>query len=208
MTGPKLCSNCMIANGFPYEQGFYEQPATNVARQLLGAILVHHSPQGTTVGQIVETEAYGGPDDKACHAWKGMTPRTQVMFGPGGYAYVYLIYGMYYCFNVVTGSVGDGQAVLIRAVRPLDGLGVMSERRKTDKVGNLCSGPGKLCQAFGIAKEHNGLTLTGPSLYLSPGEGVPDRQVQATPRINVDYAGAAKDFPWRFIIKDSKFVSK
>lgn len=191
-----------------YEQSFYEQQSGTVARELLGAYLIHHSPQGTTIGQIVETEAYGGPEDKACHAWKGMTPRTRVMFGPGGYTYVYLIYGMYCCFNVVTGSEGDGQAVLVRAVRPVDGLALMAERRKTAKEDNLCSGPGKLCQAFGITREYSGLSLASQSLYLAYGERVADFQVQTTPRINVDYAGAAKDFPWRFVVKGSKFISK
>jgi DNA-3-methyladenine glycosylase len=186
---------------------FYQQQALTVARQLLGALLVRRSPAGMTVGKIVETEAYGGPEDKACHAWKGMTERTRIMFGPGGYAYVYFIYGMYHCFNIVTGSEGDGQAVLIRAIEPLTGLEIMSVRRNTGKLTNLCSGPGKLCQALAITRADNGVDLCSDQLQLLSGEAVSDSQVSQTPRKNVDYAAEAKLFPWRFIIKGSPFVS-
>lgn len=188
---------------------FYEQPTLQVARFLLGAYLVHRSEEGVTVGKIVETEAYGGEVDLACHAAQGRrTVRTEVMFGPAGYAYVYLIYGMYECFNIVTGPVDDAQAVLIRAIEPVEGIDIMKARRNTQKLTNLCSGPGKLCRAMGITRELYGADLCGEKIYLVYGEDVPEEDVVRTPRINVDYAGAAKDFLWRFLVKGNTFVSK
>lgn len=129
---------------------FYEQPTVQVARKLLGKYLVRKHPDGKTVGRIVETEAYIGPKDLACHAARGRTVRTEIMFGPAGHAYVYFIYGFYYCLNIVTEEKDFPSAVLIRAVEPLDGIELMKVRRRTEKLHNLASGPGKLCQAFAI----------------------------------------------------------
>ena len=188
-------------------RSFYERSTLVVARQLLGKYLVREHRDGTTVGRIVETEAYVGPEDKACHASKGHTPRTKVMFGQAGYAYVYLVYGFHHMLNIVTESVDFPAAVLIRAVEPVGGVEIMKTRRRTDSVHNLASGPGKLCQAFAINRAFNGGDLCGKVLYLEDrGEAV--SKVVTTPRIGVDYAGKWKNKPWRFLIKGNQFVSK
>ena len=141
------------------EQSFYGRHTVSVARDLLGYKLVHRSPEGMTAGLIVETEAYL-QGDPACHANRGMTPRNRPMFGPPGHAYVYFIYGLYFCFNVVSGPVGVGEAVLIRALEPQDGIELMQQRRGRTKISELCSGPAKLVQAMGIGRQHNNLDLT------------------------------------------------
>lgn len=187
---------------------FYDRDSLIVAKDLLGKILVHESPQGTTSGKIVEAEAYRGLLDKAAHSYHGVpTARTRIMFGPGGHAYIYLIYGMYYCLNIVTGAAGIPQAVLLRALEPLAGIDLMQERRKSAKIINLCSGPGKLCQAMGITKEHYGADLLGSRLYLTEGEQMEECRIAATPRVNIDYAEEAVPYPWRFIVKGSRYLS-
>lgn len=180
-----------------------------MARRLLGCLLIHRTPQGTTGGMIVETEAYVGAVDKACHAYKGRSARTEIMFHTGGHAYVYLIYGMYYCFNVVAGPEGEGNAVLIRALEPVLGLELMQERRGSVRNRDLCRGPGRLCQALAICKEQYGLDLRSKNspLYLSVFHRFADRQIAASPRINVDYAEEAAAWPWRFYIRDNEYVS-
>jgi DNA-3-methyladenine glycosylase len=188
-------------------RSFYEQSTLDVAQQLLGKYLVRKHPDGTTVGRIVETEAYVGPEDKACHASRGRTPRTEVMFGRAGHAYVYLVYGMYDCLNLVTESVDYPAAVLIRAVEPVAGIELMKSRRRTERLHDLASGPGKLCQAFAINRMLNGSDLCGKVLYLDD-HGEPVSKVVTTPRIGVDYAGPWKDKPWRFLIKGSAYVSR
>jgi DNA-3-methyladenine glycosylase len=186
---------------------FYEQPTVEVARQLLGKYLVHKHPEGTTVGRIVETEAYVGPEDRACHAARGRTRRTEVMFGAAGHAYVYLIYGFHCMLNIVTEPEDFPAAVLIRAVEPLSGTALMKKRRGIDEPRSLASGPGKLCQAFGIDRALNGYDLCGKMLYIEDRAGsVPE--IVATPRIGVDYAGRWKHKPWRFLIRNNEFVSK
>ena len=191
------------------ERDFYERDTLEVAQDLLGKYLVHDLDERITVGKIVEVEAYIGPDDAAAHAYRGLkTARTQIMFGPGGYAYVYLIYGMYHCLNIVTGKEGCPEVVLIRALEPIAGIEIMKQRRKTDKEKNLCSGPGKLCQAMGINMSHYGVDLCGSELYLTNGEPINTSQIVSTPRINIEYSGAAKDYPWRYVIKGNSFVSK
>src|SRR5689334_8216577 len=137
-------------------RSFYAQPTLQVARQLLGKYLVREHPDGKTAGKIVETEAYAGPHDLACHAAKGRTARTEVMFGPPGHAYVYFIYGVYYCLNIVTEETGHASAVLIRAVEPVEGVELIQRRRKTSELRKLASGPGKLCLAMSIDKALNG----------------------------------------------------
>jgi len=188
-------------------RSFYEQPTIEVARQLLGKYLIRKHPDGTTVGRIVETEAYIGPQDKACHASRGRTPRTEIMFGRAGHAYVYMIYGFHYMLNIVTEAADFPAAVLIRAVEPLEGLPLMQSRRQTEQLRSLASGPGKLCRAFAIDRTLNGNDVCGKVLYLDD-HGEPAPKVMTTPRIGVDYAGKWKHKPWRFLIKGNKFVSK
>ena len=188
-------------------RSFYEQTTIDVAKQLLGKYLVRKHTEGNTVGRIVETEAYIGPRDLACHASKGRTARTEVMFGPAGHAYVYFIYGFYNMLNLVTEAKGYPAAVLLRAVEPVDGIELMKERRKSNVLRNLASGPGKLCQAFAVDRSLNGVDLRGNVLYLEDrGEPVP--KFRATPRIGVDYAGKWRNKPYRFLICGSEFVSK
>jgi DNA-3-methyladenine glycosylase len=188
-------------------RSFYEQPTIEVARQLLGKYLIRKHPDGTTVGRIVETEAYIGPEDKACHASRGRTPRTEIMFGRAGHAYVYMIYGFYYMLNIVTEAADFPAAVLIRAVEPLEGLPLMQSRRQTERLRSLASGPGKLCRAFAIDRTLNGNDVCGKVLYLDD-HGEPAPKVVTTPRIGVDYAGKWKHKRWRFLIKGNEFVSK
>ncbi len=150
----------LLAESNMLERDFYARPAIEVARDCLGKILVH----GKTAGRIVETEAYLGVDDRAAHAWRGLTDRTRVIFGPPGHAYIYFIYGMYECLNFVAEREGQAGCVLIRAVEPLAGIPGMRRRRPTAKpIEDLASGPGKLTRAMGISRKQNGADLTeGP----------------------------------------------
>jgi DNA-3-methyladenine glycosylase len=186
---------------------FYEQDTIVVAQELLGKYLVREREEGATVGRIVETEAYVGPHDLACHASKGRTARTEVMFGPAGHAYVYFIYGFYNMLNLVTEAKGYPAAVLIRAVEPVQGIDLMKMRRKSEALRSLASGPGKLCQAFAIDRSLNGADLRGDILYLED-RGEPLPKFKSTPRIGVDYAGKWKSKLYRFLVRDNVFVSK
>jgi DNA-3-methyladenine glycosylase len=177
---------------------FYARPALTVARELLGTHLIVDEGGWRRVGRIVETEAYVGEHDLACHASKGRTPRTEVLFGPPGRAYVYLIYGMYHCFNVVTDPEGVGAAVLVRGVEPVEGL---PEKVRTD-------GPGRLCRALGLTLAHNRWDLQDTALHLTPGTPVPESQVERGPRIGVDYAGAWALEPYRLWVRGSQHVSR
>ncbi len=168
---------------------FFDGPALTVARRLLGQVLVH----GRRRARIVEVEAYLGPHDKASHSYKGRTARTEVMFGPPGQAYVFLVYGMHHCFNVVTGR---GAAVLVRAVEPLAAVTL-----RTD-------GPGRLTRALGIDLSHNAHPLQRRPLWLEAGPKVPARQVARGPRIGVDYAEEWASRPYRLWVKGNSFVSK
>jgi DNA-3-methyladenine glycosylase len=188
-------------------RSFYEQNTVDVAKQLLGKYLIRKHANGDTVGRIVETEAYVGPHDLACHASKGRTARTEVMFGPAGRAYVYFIYGFYNMLNLVTEANDYPAAVLIRAVEPMEGIELMKARRNSGVLRNLASGPGKLCQAFAIDRSLNGADLRGDILYVE-GRGDPVPKFKATPRIGVDYAGKWKSKPYRFLVRGSEFVSK
>ncbi len=192
---------------------FYERDPLVVAQELLGKIVVHETSEGVTSGRVVETEAYLGPEDKASHAFGNLrTKRTQTQFGPKGHAYIYLIYGMYYCFNVTSGAVsGKPEAVLFRALEPLEGVELMMKRRPRakGKKENLANGPGKLCQALGLTKVQNGADLTVPPFYIEDdGFAVSRDGVVQTTRIGVDYADDWKHKPWRFYIKGNSFVSK
>ncbi len=189
---------------------FYQRDAITVAKDLLAKVLVRRVKGQEIRARIVETEAYVGPEDKGCHAYQNKrTKRTEVMFWPGGYTYVYLIYGMYNCLNIVTGSEDKPEAVLIRAIEPLDGLDIIKENRviKSKKLANLTNGPGKLCQALDIDRELNGYNLNrGDDLYLEDNHEVVE--VAKAKRINIDYAQEYKDKLWRFYIKNNGFLSK
>jgi DNA-3-methyladenine glycosylase len=193
-------------------RSFYEHKDTvAIAKALLGACLVHDSPRGRTAGRIVEVEAYLFDGDPACHAHKGKTKRNAAMFGPPGHAYIYFIYGMYHCFNVVTAPEGVGEAVLIRALEPLDGVPLMEKRRHTRHVKDLCSGPGKLVLAMGMPPRLNGcplyrgpLTIHSAGAYPAP-QGLGRMEIAAAPRIGIKKAA---DLPLRFYLRDNPFVSR
>jgi DNA-3-methyladenine glycosylase len=188
-------------------RSFYQQSTLKVAKQLLGKYLVRKHPDGDLVGRIVETEAYVGPQDLACHASKGRTARNEVMFGPAGHAYVYFIYGFYNMLNLVTEAKDYPAAVLIRAVEPLLGIERMQELRRSGVLRNLASGPGKLCQAFDIDRRLNGADICGKVLYVEDrGDATP--KFISTARVGVDYASEWKDKPYRFLVRGSEFVSK
>lgn len=186
----------------PLPRAFYNRPATDVARALLGTILTH----GTTSGRIVETEAYLGLEDRAAHSFRGPTPRTQVMFGEPGHAYVYLIYGMYECLNVVAEPEGSPGCVLIRAVEPLEGVEHMRRRRPGARgVEDLANGPGKLTLALGITRRHNGADFTRGLLTIQPPKIRETIAVGVSPRIGIRHCA---DWPLRFFIEGNRFVSR
>ena len=183
---------------------FYLRDGLTVARELIGKKLVTNLPEGLTSGIIVETEAYMGAIDAAAHSYKGKTERTKIFFGAGGFVYVYLIYGMHICTNVVANVENVPEAVLIRALEPVDGVEIMKRRRGKSNLRDLCSGAGKLSQALGITKEFYGADLCGEEIFIEDCEKL---SVVTTPRVNIDYAGEAADYPWRFIAAGSKFLS-
>jgi DNA-3-methyladenine glycosylase len=189
----------------PLPAAFYARQTELVARELLGAVL-ECTVNGTRCrGRIVETEAYTGEEDLACHAAAGRTARTEVLYGPAGRAYVYFIYGMHWCVNAVTRRAGMPSAVLIRAVEPLEGIEAMRRRRHGRPDGELTNGPAKLCEAFGITgPRHHGASLISSPLRILAGERVPDADVEVTPRIGI--SRAASD-PLRWIVRSSAFVS-
>lgn len=188
---------------------FYAGSAAAAAPLLLGKLLCRRSPEGLTAGMIVETEAYCGPEDDAAHSFGGRrTARTEAMFGPPGRAYVFSVYGMHSCFNVVTAAEGSPQAVLIRALEPVEGLELMAARRGLSDPLLLCSGPGRLCQALAIGREQYGLDLCGQELYLAEYRDLSPSEICVSPRVNVDYAAEYRDRLWRFFVKDSPYVSR
>jgi DNA-3-methyladenine glycosylase len=194
-----------LTYGRRLRRSFFARPSTVVAPDLLGRVLVRELPDGRRLAaRLVEVEAYD-EGDPASHSFRGPTPRTEVMFGPPGHLYVYLSYGLHDCMNVVTGPVGRGSAVLLRAAEPLEGLDAMSAHRGLDAVRLLCSGPGRLAQALAISRSNNGLDLvTGRSLHLHAGEPVGRRGIARTTRVGITVAA---DVPWRFVERESPFVS-
>jgi len=191
------------------DRQFYRRDAEEVAEDLLGKRLVRISPRDKTIGKIVETEAYLGEEDPASHSYRGnKTERTEVMFGPAGHAYVYMIYGMYYCFNTVTGTEGEPEGVFVRALEPLKGIKLMEERRGVNDRSELTNGPGKLCMAMDIDKRLNGEDLCGNRLFIVESEGSENFDIERARRVNIDYAGEAKEWKLRFFIKGNPNVSK
>lgn len=196
-----------VINKLPRE--FYLRGAEVVAPELLGKLLVHVSAAGAAAGMIVEVEAYDGASDKGAHSYPGKrTARTAIQFGLGGYAYVYFIYGAHNCFNVVTNLAEKPEVVLVRALEPVYGIELMKRRRNTDKLVDLCNGPGKLCRALAIDREQYGSDLCGGELYIAPFAEVDKSLIAVSPRINIDYAEECKDYLWRYFIKDNPYVSK
>ena len=192
-------------------RSFYLRPALTVARDLPGRYFFRRLGRRLLAGRIVEVEAYLGSRDPASHAYRGMTRRNEVMFGEGGHLYVYFTYGMHFCCNVVTGRKGEGSAVLIRAAEPVEGRRAMAVfrsagdgRRRTDL--ELCSGPGKLCQAFAIARSENGTDLCGDTIWLARkrGESPPGGIMRST-RIGIT---GGREHRWRFYLKDNPYVSR
>jgi DNA-3-methyladenine glycosylase len=184
-------------------QGFYQRPTLEVARDLLGRTLVRMLDGQRLGGRVSEVEAYVGEADLASHAARGPSARNRSMYGPGGLAYVYLIYGLHHCLNVVTEAAGFPAAVLIRALEPSAGVDVMQANRAGWPLRSLTDGPAKLCQALAIDRRLDGHNLTaGIELWLEEGEPVPDAAVQTTPRINVGGDQQARSVPWRFVVKD------
>jgi DNA-3-methyladenine glycosylase len=196
--------------GAPLPRSFYLQPTLVVARALLGKILVHHTPHGPVAGRIVETEAYRGPADRAAHSRGGhRSARNETMWGPPGHAYVYFIYGMHHCVNVVTQPRGVPEAVLIRALEPITGTPAMRARRHLPHAPDwrLCRGPGALCEALGVDRALDGADLVASTLRILEAPVPPPRGIRRTPRIGVDYAGADARRPWRFLVAESPAVS-
>lgn len=188
-------------------RSFYERDTIAVARELLGQIIVRETDEGVTRARIVETEAYLGEKDDAAHSYRGRTERVRVQFGPKGHAYIYMIYGMYYCLNITSGPPGVPEAILIRALEPLSGLALMAQRRKTEKPRNFCSGPGKLCKAMDIGRDLYGADLCREGeLYLEYGEA--PAAVTASKRVGIDYAVLCRDELWRFYATGSAYISR
>jgi DNA-3-methyladenine glycosylase len=206
--------------GTPFPRDLFEQDASVAARSLLGVLLVREQDGAAPerrVGRIVEVEAYGGEDDRASHARMGPTPRNAPMFGPAGRAYVYLVYGMHHCLNVVTGPEGRAAAILIRALEPIEGQDAMRAARRPGarllRDHQLASGPGNAAAAFGIDRGHTGLDLCSPDSGLRlvlPSDGFPDdARIAAGPRVGIGYAGEPwASVPWRFRLTDSPALSR
>lgn len=190
---------------------FYTRNLLFVARDLLGKTLVKKSGREILSGKIVEVEAYHGDSDQASHAFRGKTKRNEAMFNEGGCLYVYFTYGTHFCANVVVGKKGKGIAVLIRGVEPTKGIDLMGKNRFDRKLipdkemFNLTNGPGKLCQAFGINRTHNGIILTGNEIYILDQPKLKNREIGVSARIGIT---RSVDLQWRFFIKDNPYVSR
>ncbi|HZK76480.1 MAG TPA: DNA-3-methyladenine glycosylase [Candidatus Kapabacteria bacterium] len=189
-----------------FRRSFYIRHSPLVAKELLGAYLHRVIDGEELIGKIVETEAYG-VGDAACHAFRGKTPRNAIMFDEGGFSYIYFTYGMHFCFNISTNVEGVAEAVLIRAVEPVHGIEMMRERRPKVRLDReLTSGPGRLCQAFGLTREQNAIDLIeSDELFITRGKPVAANLIGVSTRIGIN---VAQDFPWRFFIKENENVSR
>lgn len=189
-----------VANNFP---DFLDGYSVDVARMLLGCLIVRDLPQGQSIVRIVEVEAYH-QDDAASHSYRGETARTRTMFGPSGHLYVYFTYGMHYCCNVVTGGAGVGAGVLIRAVEPIEGEGILALNRNHQRGVNITNGPAKLCQAMAVDISLNGHDLRSSPMRLVTGQPIQSGQIIVSQRIGIS---RDVDRLWRFNIKDNPYVS-
>lgn len=193
------------------KRNFYTRDVITVAKELLGKILVKKDKGHILAGKIVEVEAYDGATDEAAHTFRGKTKRNEIMFGEGGFFYVYFTYGAHFCCNVVTGQKDQGTAVLIRAVEPIKGIKIMSYNRfgrnllNAKERFNLTSGPGKVCQAMGINKTHYGIDLTGDKIFLLDNPCLSQDQILVTKRVGIKKSA---HLPWRFCIKNNPYVSR
>lgn len=192
------------------KQFYRRDDVVSVSRELLGKVICTRIDGKTvTSGIITETEAYCGRNDKACHAYQKRTPRTEVMYRSGGIAYVYLCYGIHHLFNIVTNIEGQADAVLVRAIQPVDGTGLMLDRRGMDAVSpKLTAGPGRLSQALGITTDYNATDLAEKTLWIEDrGLDISEGEIEASTRIGVEYAGKDAKRPWRFYLKENAWVS-
>lgn len=190
----------------PLPQEFFEQTTLELAKALLGCLLVKETDQGMAAGYIVETEAYIGPSDRAAHSYHNKrTGRTEVMFHRSGLAYTYLMH-THCLFNVVSGGEEKPEAVLVRALEPLYGIELMKSRRGIEVLNNLTNGPGKLTKSLGINMEDYGSSLTLPPIYIA--KGICPENISVGKRIGIDNSGEAKDYPWRYWVTNNKFVSR
>jgi len=198
-------------SGIKLSKSFYKRDLLTVAKELLGKVLIKKNPKNLLAANIVEVEAYNGEIDKAAHTYSGRTERNKVMFNEGGFLYVYLSYGVHHCCNIVTGFEEKGTAVLIRAVEPLKGLDMMIKNRFSRKLKNdmeiinLTSGPGKVCKALGINKDHSGIDLTGDKIFLLDQPKVKASEIGISKRIGIT---KSTNYLWRFYIKENQFLSR
>jgi DNA-3-methyladenine glycosylase len=187
---------------------FQRSKVTQIARELLGKVLITRTDGKITAGLIVESEAYSWRE-RGCHAFNNKrTSRNEVMFGPGGFAYVYLCYGIHHLFNVVTNAEDRAEAVLIRALEPLQGTELMRERMQVDRINGITSGPGKLTRALGIDRSFNGKFLLGEDIWIEEGTMIKPREIVSSRRIGIDYAGKDALLPWRFSLRGNVWVSR
>jgi len=191
------------------EPAFYErEDVVTIGRELLGKVLISKIDGSLTMGKIVETEAYSGRNDKACHANNGLrTKRTEIMYKAGGHAYIYLCYGIHHLFNVVTNVEGKADAVLIRGVEPLFGMDIMKDRLRS-KNQLLTNGPASLTKSMGITKELTGISLLGNQIWINDAPAIPTQDIVQTTRVGIDYAEEDVLLPWRFYIKKNRWVSR
>jgi DNA-3-methyladenine glycosylase len=190
------------------ESFYLRQNVVLIAKDLIGKVLVTNVNQMLTSGLIVETEAYSYRE-RGCHAYRGSTARNKVMFERGGVAYVYLCYGIHQMVNVVTNKKDQAEAVLIRALQPLDGWNIMMKRMNTSTIKKITSGPGKLTKAMGIDQRHNSMNLIGDEIWIEDrGLNTPRSRIMASPRIGIDYAGEDAKLPWRFTLKENEWISR
>jgi DNA-3-methyladenine glycosylase len=189
-------------------RSFYLQPTLDVARALLGTYLVRKTPRSRLVGRIVEVEAYLGELDPASHAFRGRSQRNEVMFWQGGHLYVYFTYGMHFCSNVVTEDEGLGRAVLLRAVEPIEGIPTFAMRRGIARtsIEQLCNGPAKLCEAFAIGRQQNGVDLCGSEIWIEQRDPpLTEESIGTSTRVGIS---VGQNHEWRFYVKGSRFVSR